>query len=99
MPEGVSWTVPQGGFQMWIELPVGYSSIALFLLAIERGVAFIPGPLQDLNHRFMQAFRFCYGSVEPDQITEGIELLADGVRELLKGSPGDSGLSGLGDFQ
>lgn len=99
MPDGISWTVPQGGFQMWVELPPGYSSIALFLLAIERGVAFIPGPLQDINHRFMHAFRFCYGSVEPDQITEGIELLADAVKELLKGPPGDSGLSGLGDFQ
>lgn len=99
MPEGVSWTVPQGGFQMWVELPAGYSSIALFLLAIERGVAFIPGPLQDLNHRFMNAFRFCYGSVEPAQITEGIELLADAVNEILEGPPGDSGLSGLGDFQ
>jgi DNA-binding transcriptional MocR family regulator len=99
MPQDMSWTVPQGGFQMWLELPPGYSSIALFLLAIERGVAFIPGPLQDINHRFMSAFRFCYGSIEPDQIVEGIELLADAVKELLKGSPGDSGLSGLGDFQ
>jgi 2-aminoadipate transaminase len=99
MPDGVSWTVPQGGFQMWVELPAGYSSIALFLLAIERGVAFIPGPMQDINHRFTHAFRFCYGSVEPDQITEGIELLADAVKELLEEPPGDSGLSGLGDFQ
>jgi 2-aminoadipate transaminase len=99
MPDGVSWTVPQGGFQMWVELPAGYSSIALFLLAIERGVAFIPGPMQDINHRFTHAFRFCYGSVEPEQITEGIELLADAVKELLEEPPGDSGLSGLGDFQ
>lgn len=99
MPEGVSWTTPQGGFQMWIELPPGYSSIALFLLAIERGVAFIPGPSQDINHRFMHAFRFCYGSVEPAQIKEGIELLADAVRELLHNPPGETGLSGLGDFQ
>ncbi len=99
MPDRVSWTVPRGGFQMWVELPYGYSSIALFLLAIERGVAFIPGPLQDINHRFMHALRLCYGSLEVDQITEGIELLADAVKELLKGPPGDSGLSGLGDFQ
>lgn len=99
MPDGVSWTVPQGGFQMWVELPAGYSSIALFLLAIERGVAFIPGPMQDINHRFMHALRFCYGSVEPDQITEGIELLADAVKELLEEPPDDPGLSGLGDFQ
>jgi DNA-binding transcriptional MocR family regulator len=99
MPQEVSWTVPQGGFQMWVELPSGYSSIALFLLAIERGVAFIPGPLQDINHRFMHAFRFCYGALSIEQIVEGIELLAGAVNELLQGSPGESGLSGLGDFQ
>ncbi len=99
MPPEVSWTVPQGGFQLWVELPAGYSSIALFLLAIERGVAFIPGPLQDINHRFMHAFRFCYGDVNVEQIVEGVELLADAVHELLRGTPGDSGLSGLGDFQ
>ena len=99
MPEGVSWTRPQGGFQMWIELPSGYSSVALFLLAIERGVAFIPGPMQDINHRFMSALRLCYGFVEPEQLTEGIELLADAASELLKSPPGESGLSGLGDFQ
>jgi DNA-binding transcriptional MocR family regulator len=99
MPDGVTWTVPEGGFQLWAELPAGYSSIALFLLAIERGVAFIPGPLQDINHRFMHAFRFCYGSVSVEQIAEGIELLADAVNELLRDPPGESGLSGLGDFQ
>ncbi len=84
---------------MWIELPRGYSSIGLFLLAIERGTAFMPGPLQDINNRFMHAFRLCYGSLEPDQITEGIELLSEAVKELLSRPPEDSGLSGLGDFQ
>ena len=68
-------------------------------MAIELGVAILPGPLQDINHRFINAFRLSYGSVAPDQILEGIELLADAVRELFKTSPGDSGLSGLGDFQ
>ena len=99
MPDRVTWTVPQGGFHLWVELPAGYSSITLFLLSIERGVAILPGPLQDINHRFINAFRLSYGSVEPDQILEGVELLADAVREVLKTSPGESGLSGLGDFQ
>ena len=99
MPEGVSWTVPKGGFHMWVELPSGYSSIALFLLAIERGIAIIPGPLLDLEHRFVHAFRLSYGSVKPEHITEGIELLAEAVKELLNEPPKDSGLSGLGDFR
>ncbi len=68
MPESVKWTVPEGGFQMWVELPRGYSSIALFLLAIERGTAFMPGPLQDINNRFIHAFRLCYGSVSRSRL-------------------------------
>ncbi|MCP4690837.1 MAG: PLP-dependent aminotransferase family protein [Desulfobacterales bacterium] len=98
MPEGVVWTTPKGGFHMWVELPAGYSSIVLFLLAIERGVAFFPGPQMDIDHRFVNAFRLSYGSLEINQIQEGIELLGGAVKDLLKDPPSDPGLSGLGDF-
>lgn len=98
MPAGVTWTRPSGGFHMWVELPKGYSSIALFLHAIERGLSFVPGPMQDLDHRFINAFRLSYSGVTPDQIKKGIENLAAAVKELLKGAPSDPGLSGLGDF-
>ena len=53
MPKGVSWTRPEGGFQLWVTLPQGYSSVELFLRAVEKGAAFLPGPLQDINNRFM----------------------------------------------
>lgn len=98
MPEGVTWTHPKGGFHLWVELPKEYSSIALYLLAAQRGVVIVPGPEMDLNHRFVHAFRLSYGSLEVDRIREGVELLADAVRELFKAGPGDPGLSGLGSF-
>ncbi len=98
MPRGVTWTRPDGGFHMWVELPKGYSSIALFLHAVERGVAFLPGPMQDLDHRFINAFRVSYSGITPDQIKAGIKNLGKAVKELLKGAPNDPGLSGLGDF-
>ncbi len=98
MPAGVEWTHPQGGFNMWVRLPAGYSSIALYLAAIERGVAFIPGPFADVDHRFVNAFRIGYGGLPPEQVTEGIELLADATSELLRHAPADGGLSGLGEF-
>jgi 2-aminoadipate transaminase len=96
MPEGVTWTHPVGGFHLWVELPKQYSSIALYLLAVERGVVIVPGPEMDFNHRFVHAFRLSYGSVEVPKIREGIELLGDAVRELFKAGPQDPGLSGLG---
>jgi len=83
---------------MWVELPQGYSSIALFLLAVERGVAITPGPQMDIDHRFINGFKLSYGSIPINQIQEGVELLSDAVKVLLKNPPADPGLTGLGDF-
>jgi len=87
MPDGVTWTRPPGGFHMWLELPEGHSSVALLLLAVERGVAFIPGPQLDVDHRFTAGLRLSYGSLEPGQIADGIERLAGAVRRLLRHTP------------
>ena len=96
MPDCVKWTTPPGGFHMWCQLPQGYSSIALFLMAVNKGVAIMPGPKFDLDHRFINSFNIGYGSLSIEEIQEGIELLADAVRDLLKQEPSDTGLSGLG---
>ncbi len=98
MPEGVRWTVPGGGFHLWMELPEGYSSIVLFLLAIERGVTFIPGPRLDIDHRSVNGLRLSYGSLDESRIREGVDLLAEAVEDLLREAPGRYGLGGLGDF-
>jgi 2-aminoadipate transaminase len=96
MPDGVTWTRPPGGFHIWVELPAGYSSIALFLLAAERGVAILPGPQLDIDNRFLHAFRLSVGIVEREQIVEGVQKLAAAVRELLRQPAGEPGLVGLG---
>jgi DNA-binding transcriptional MocR family regulator len=98
MPANVRWTQPDGGFNLWIELPEGYSSIALYLSSIERGVAFVPGPFADVDHRFVNALRIGYSGLPPAQVTEGIERLADATRNLLRHPPDGGGLSSLGEF-
>lgn len=103
MPSQVSHTVPQGGFSLFVELPRGYSSVALFLLAVEKGVAFLPAPLfdVDLQHdqQYINALRLTYAHADEKQINEGVKLLAQAVKELFQRSPGDSTLGGLGNFQ
>ena len=98
MPSSVRWTVPRGGIQLWVTLPEGYSSVALYLKAVENGAAFLPGPLQDISNRFVNSFRLCYGSLEPDDVREGIKRIADAAGELLSAPPGRSDLNGLGDY-
>jgi DNA-binding transcriptional MocR family regulator len=98
MPEEIAWTRPDAGFSLLLELPKGYSSVALFLSAIDKGVAFLPGPLFDIDQRFVHCCRLSYAWSEEDEIKEGIELLASAIEDFLRRTPGDSGLSGLGSF-
>ena len=98
MPKEVEWTVPCGGFQLWVTLPKGFSSVELYIRSVEKGVAFLPGPLQDINNRFLNSFRLCYGSLGIEDIRTGIMRLSEAVREYLDESPGETGMSGLGDF-
>ncbi len=99
MPKEITWTEPDGGFSLLLELPPGYSSVAMFLAAIERGVAILPGPLFDIDHRFVHCFRISYAWTNEEQIKEGIELLASAAETLISRPPGDSGLSGIGSYQ
>ncbi|HEY6958254.1 MAG TPA: PLP-dependent aminotransferase family protein, partial [Candidatus Limnocylindria bacterium] len=40
---GVSWNDPDGGFYFWVTLPRGMDARALLDVALEEGVAFVPG--------------------------------------------------------
>jgi len=40
---GVRWNDPDGGFYFWVRLPSGVSSRTLLTVALEEGVAFVPG--------------------------------------------------------
>ena len=43
MPEGFTWTHPEGGMFLWLVGPEGFDAEALYHRCVERGVAFVPG--------------------------------------------------------
>ena len=43
MPEGTRWTTPEGGHQVWVELPGGIDTGDLLTDAVRAGVIFAPG--------------------------------------------------------
>ncbi|MBN2811337.1 MAG: PLP-dependent aminotransferase family protein [Spirochaetales bacterium] len=100
MPKGVSWSIPEGGFQLQANLPEGASSVELYLRAIDRGAAFLPGALQDIDNTFQHTFRLCYGSLSEKDIREGIKRIGEAAAEYLAGISGiRSGPgAGFGDF-
>ncbi|MGH7949792.1 MAG: PLP-dependent aminotransferase family protein, partial [Candidatus Binataceae bacterium] len=96
MPDGVTWTRPQGGFQLWVTLPRGISSIQLFLRGIEHGVAINPGPLHDIDGRYVNAFRLGYADATPDELRTGVRRLGEIIESLASRSPAHDSQSGLG---
>lgn len=80
---GARWTDPDGGLFLWLTLPEEVSTEDLFPVALEEGVAFIPGPAFSVGGRFGNALRLCFASNAEDQIERGVEFLRRAVDRLL----------------
>jgi 2-aminoadipate transaminase len=78
-----SWTDPHGGFFLWLTLPPEIESEALFAVALEEGVAFIPGPAFSIGGRFSNALRLAFSAEAPDRVREGARRLARAIDRLL----------------
>ncbi|MGQ9847352.1 MAG: aminotransferase-like domain-containing protein, partial [Bacteroidales bacterium] len=81
MPQGVSWTKPEGGLFLFVTLPEWMDSEKLFMRAIEKNVAFVMGNAFycDGSGRNTMRLNFSFMSVE-DNI-EGIRRLAEAIKE------------------
>jgi 2-aminoadipate transaminase len=72
----LSWTVPAGGFYVWLTLPEHLDSKAMLPRAVKELVAYTPGTafFADGGGRNAMRLSFCYPT--PDFIREGIRRLA-----------------------
>ncbi|MGD9099453.1 MAG: PLP-dependent aminotransferase family protein [Anaerolineae bacterium] len=86
-PSQAHWSTPQGGFFVWVRLPLGVSIHDLYLAAIERGVAFAPGPLFFPGEPPYPALRLSFSQEPPERILQGIERLGRALREVLSREP------------
>ena len=72
---GVTWNDPQGGFYFWVTLPRGVDARALLDIALEEGVAFVPGQAFTVGAEHRSALRFSISGPTPDRIDEGVRRL------------------------
>lgn len=80
----VSWTRPVGGMFLWVQLPEGMDAEKLLALAVDRGMAFVPGaPFFPGNPRH-NCLRLSYVTVSPAQIDQGIAALAAAIKAYSK---------------
>jgi len=72
---GISWNDPDGGFYFWVRLPEGVSARVLLDVALEEGVAFVPGDAFAIDADHRSALRFSISAPTPDRIDEGVRRL------------------------
>lgn len=81
MPEGVSWTKPDGGMFVWVTLPEGYDGAALLAKSIKtERVAFVPGKAFFADGSGANTIRLSFSCASEAMIEEGIMRLGRVVR-------------------
>lgn len=83
MPQGVTWTYPEGGLFLWLTLPKGLDATQLLPKAIENKVAYVAGVdfYPDANVFNDMRLNFSYST--PEQIVEGLKRLAKTIKDNL----------------
>ena len=86
MPEGVSWTHPDGGLFLWVTLPEGIDTVAMYDSALAAGVAYVAGSFffPDGSHRNTMRLNFSY--LAKERMEAGVRLLASEIRKAESGS-------------
>ncbi|MFH0967302.1 MAG: PLP-dependent aminotransferase family protein [Methanobacteriota archaeon] len=86
-PQEITYTRPDGGMFIWVTLPDGYSSTALFERALKENVAILPGTPFYTDGGGETTMRLNFSNSTPDRIEEGISRLGRVLRQYLNESP------------
>ncbi|WP_397534028.1 PLP-dependent aminotransferase family protein [Roseateles sp.] len=87
LPAGCEWQSPEGGMFFWVRLPEGFDAMALLPLAVEAGIAFVPGAAFYAQHPDPRTLRLSFVTLTPDLITEGVSILGRVLREAMAEAP------------
>jgi len=83
MPEGVSWTHPEGGLFLFLTMPEGFDAVKFYDTALDAGVAYVAGEFFHPDGSGKNTMRMNFSFMTPERITEGVKLLASLLRETL----------------
>jgi DNA-binding transcriptional MocR family regulator len=82
-PPQVSWTRPDGGYALWVDMPAQIDAEELLQLAQEKGVSFTPGNRFYMEKGGEHNFRLCFSRTDAEQIDEGIAILGSLIKQYL----------------
>ncbi len=84
MPDGVTWSRPEGGMFIWVELPEGFNAAELLPKAVEEaGAAYVPGEAFFADRSGPNTMRLSYSLPSVEDIEAGIARLGALLRQTL----------------
>lgn len=81
MPQGTRWTRPEGGYQVWVELPDGTDTSELLPDAVAAGVLFAPGAQFHHDRRPSRHLRLSFATPNEAELRQGVEALGDALQK------------------
>jgi 2-aminoadipate transaminase len=83
MPEGCSWTRPDGGLFLWARMPESVDTQELLAHAAAKKVAFVPGAPFWVNRVVNNTMRLNFSNASEEHLVEGINRLGELVKDYL----------------
>jgi len=84
MPPGVKWTIPRGGFYIWVTLPEYMNASDVFQKTFEGGAAFVIGSAFDPAGKKNDCLRLAFSNTPVEDIERGMEIVTDAVKAFVK---------------
>lgn len=80
MPSGTTWTRPDGGLFVWVELPAPLDASAILPRALEQKVAYVPGAPFFAESPRVGSLRLNFSNRPSERIEDGMKRLGAVVR-------------------
>ncbi len=77
----LQWNTPAGGMFLWARLPRGMQAVDLLPIAVEHGVAFVPGAPFYAGEGDERSLRLSFVTPSVDEIQRGVAALARAVSQ------------------
>jgi len=85
-PEGTRATNPAGGFVLWVELPQGADTLALYESAMQEGISIAPGPMFSASNRYRNCLRLNCGCTWTPAVERALARIGELAKAQLAGT-------------
>ncbi len=81
-PEGTRATQPEGGYFLWVELPVKVDALELHRLALSHAISLAPGHLFSADHRYRHHLRLNFGHPDDTRVAAALKTVGQLAKAL-----------------